>query len=208
LIEFSEAYGFSKITLEDGSEIIFTASDNPTDTHPINLKQFRRLMKGESWYETFGFTNDIIHKYKDKIKEYIQKPLKTFYVDEIIRQIKEYADVFNPDIASDDTLDKMKAKTVSEAVSYLYKYLIQVCPNRVCPPGDLVTIVDDINDIINELYMVMLSHFNLRNEHFIHLRLDLPRTNQTGSSRKTRRNKKTYMSRRHRRMQNRRYLLF
>jgi hypothetical protein len=200
LITFSEAYGFSEITLEDGSEIVYTSSDDATNTHSIGLKQLRRLMTGQSWYEKFGFTNAAIDEYKDRIKKYIRQPIKTFYVDEIISRIKEYASEVDPVIASDNTLEKIQDKSVSEAVSYLYDYLIKVCPKRVCPPGDVITIVDDIDDIITELYMVMLSHFNLEKLHFIHLRLSLPRKNQMGSSRKTRRNKKIHMaSRRHRR---------
>jgi len=187
LINFSETYRLSRITLEDGSRLVYTASD-ATDTRSISLKELLRLMTGQSWYEKFGFTNDAIEHYRDHIKRYIEQPIGTIYIDEIIDRIKEYASHIDPTIASDNTLDKMKAKSVSESVSYLYNYLIHVCPQRRCRPEVVMTIIDDIDDILHNMYEVMLSSLRLIDRAFIDLYLVLPR-NIRFSLRKTQRNK-------------------
>jgi hypothetical protein len=198
LIDFSEEYGFSRITLEDGSRIEYTSIDDPTDTsHSISLKQLRRLMTGRAWYEKFGFTNIIIDKYKDNIQAYIESPIGPIYTDELMYRIQDYASEINPDIASDNTSDKMRATSVSDATSYLYTYLTDVCPRRSCPPKVDIAIVDDIDDIIDKLYQGMLTSLGLVDRHFIYLQLNLPRRNQTGSSRKTRRTRRRYNKKAH-----------
>jgi len=188
LIDFSEEYGFTRMTLEDGSRIIYTSSDDPTDTsHSISLKQFRRLMTGKSWYESFGFTNHIIKAFKERIEAYIETPIGTIYPDELIYRIQDYVSEIYPDIAADNTSDKMRMIPVKIAVSYLYNFLTTVCPQRICPPNDVISIVDDIDDIVDKLYQEMLTRLGLVDTNFIFLQLNLPRPNQRGSSHKTRR---------------------
>jgi hypothetical protein len=191
VIAFAEGYGISRITLEDGSRIIYTPYGDPTDTsHSISLKQFRRLMKGESWYEKFGFTNHIIEASKKSIEDYINTPIGIIHQyklienelieNELILQIHDYVS----EIDSKITSDKMRMVPVKKAVSYLSEFLTRLCPNRICNPDEVIDIVDEIDKIVDILYQGMLTHLGLVDTNFTFLQLNLPRPNQKGSSRK------------------------
>lgn len=190
LIGFSEECGFSRMTLEDGSQIAYTPIDDVTNTHYISLKHIQRLMTGSAWYEKFGFTNITIEAYRNRIKAYIGLRIGSIYPNELIYRIQDYASEVDQVIASDNTSDIMRNKTVSEAAYYLYKYLTIVCPQRICPPDDVISIVDDIDEIINEMYKRMLTSLGLEDRNFIRLERITSRPNQKGSSRKIQRTKK------------------
>ena len=181
VIAFAEGYGISRITLEDGSRIIYTPYGDPTDTsHSISLKQFRRLMKGESWYEKFGFTNHIIEAFKKRIEDYIKTSIGFIHQYKLILQIHDYVSEIDPEITSDE----MQMVPVNKAVSYLSEFLTKLCPNRICNPDEVIDIVDEIDKIVDILYQGMLTRLGLVDANFTFLQLNLPRPNQKGSSRK------------------------
>ena len=198
IIDFAKDCGFSKITLEDASTIVYTRDDDPTDSsRVINLAQLTRLMKGQSWYEQFGFTNDKIDSRKKDIQDDIKQPIR-IYPQELIDRIQETISL-TIEIEIEPTI------SISEAASYLYKCLTTMCPERKCPSNDDLDVVADINSIVKKMYKEMLSRLTMEEDHFYDLHLILPRRKQKGSSRKTRRtrrqhNKKTRTaSRKHKR---------
>ena len=179
IIAFAEDYGFSEITLEDASTIVYTTIDDPTITsHVINLQKLLRLMTGRSWYEKFGFTNDNIERRRDDIKEDIKQPIR-IYPKELCDRIQDMIETeikikIEPDIP------------IKEAASYLYTCLTNMCLERKCPSIDELDVVDDINSILEELYEGMLIRLDMKEHYFYNLHLILRRPNQKGSSRKTR----------------------
>lgn len=170
LIAFSKACGFLQITLQDGSRIVYTANDEEAS---ISLKKLRRLMTGQGWYETFGFTNRTIVAHQENIKGYLQQRIG-IYPDELIYRIQDYLE--------DDTSDITRDRTISHAVSDLYTVLMTECPQRICPHEDALAVVDDIDDIIEQLHQGMLARFGLNDRDFISLTLTFP-LKQKGSSR-------------------------
>ena len=170
LIAFSKACGFLQITLQDGSRIVYTANGEEAS---ISLKKLRRLMTGQGWYETFGFTNRTIVAHQENIKGYLQQRIG-IYPDELIYRIQDYLE--------DDTPDITRDRTISHAVSDLYTVLMTECPQRICPHEDALAVVDDIDDIIEQLHQGMLAHFGLNDRDFISLTLTFP-LKQKGSSR-------------------------
>jgi hypothetical protein len=186
LIDFSKACGLSQITLEDESIIMYDTKEDATySEHFINLQQLLRLTTGKSWYEKFGFTNEAIENHKHAIDDYIKEEIGT--VDpELLPQLQHY----DPSIT--------ETTSVSVAVSYLYKYLKDLCPNRICQSDDTLAIVDKFNDIIGILYKKMLRWTGAKEVDFYELSLTL----QRGSSRKTR-NKKVNKTRRRKRTRTR-----
>jgi hypothetical protein len=203
LIDFSKACGFSLITLQDGSRITYATEDGSTDTS-ISLKQLRRLMTGKSWYEKFGFTNKTIVDNLENIKRYIDHPIGDMYPLTLIYRIQDYASEVNPDIAADKTSAITKSLPVRTAVLYLYQYLNTICPNRTCSSEENLEIIDDIDNIIDELYKWMILRLRLEDADFNSLEMILRQSNQKGSSRKTRRNKKTHMTSRRKKRTHRR----
>ena len=51
---------------------------NQDDTIDINLKAFRLLRDGITWYQVYGFTNEHLEHNKDQIIEFIKTPLVDF----------------------------------------------------------------------------------------------------------------------------------
>ena len=199
LIAFSRACGFLQITLQDGSRIVYTANGEEAS---ISLKKLRRLMKGQGWYETFGFTNRTIVANQESIKGYINTPLGHLYPDhsnELLYRIQDYVSEVNPSIANDNTSTIMRSTSISAAVSDLYKFLTTVCPQRVCPNEDVLAVVDDIDNIVEELYQGMLARLGLNDADFISLTLTFP-LKQGGSSRTRRKRARKAKRRRTRRM--------
>jgi hypothetical protein len=187
LIAFSKACGLSRIDLEDKSTIMYDTKEDATySKHFINLQQLLRLMTGKSWYEKFGFTNEATKRCKSAIDDYINKPIG-MVVPELLPRIQHYVSI------TETTL-------ILEAVHSLYKYLQDLCPNRICQSDDELGIVDDINDIIGILYKEMLVSVDAKKMDFYEFSL-LLQTNQQGSSRKIR-NKK--VNKTHRRKRTRR----
>lgn len=178
LIAFSNECGFLQITLQDGSRIVYTAND---DEASVSLKHIRRLMKGQGWYETFGFTNRTIVAHQENIKRYLQQPIG-IYSNELIYRIQDYISEVNPSIAEDN----IKRTSISNAVSDLYKFLTTVCPQRICPNEDVLEVVKDIDDIIEQLHQGMLTSLRLKDADFTSLTLTFP-LKQKGSSRTRRR---------------------
>ena len=178
LIDFSKECGFLQLTLHDGSRIMYTANG---DEASISLKKLRRLMTGQGWYETFGFTNETIVAYQENIKRYLQQPIG-IYSDELIYRIQDYISEVNPSI----TEDNIKRTSISNAVSDLYTFLTTVCPKRICPNEDVLEVVEDIDDIIDKLHKGMLTSLRLKEDDFIRLTLTFP-LRQKGSSRTRRR---------------------
>jgi hypothetical protein len=208
LIDFSKACGLSLITLQDGSRITYATEDGSTDTS-ISLKQLRRLMTGQSWYEKFGFTNKTIVHNLENIKRYIDHPIGDMYPLTLIYRIQDYLSEVNLAIAKDKTSDITKSLPVQTAVFYLYEYLRKTCSNRKCPSDEDLEVVDDIDNILDELYQGMLLRLRLKDTDFNSLELILRQSNQKGSSRKTRRtrrqhNKKTHMTSRRKKRTHRR----
>jgi hypothetical protein len=193
IIDFAKECRFSEITLEDASTIVYTKEDDPTDARRvINLAQLTRLMTGRSWYEKFGFTNDMIDQLKDDIKKDIDQPI-SIYPKELIGRIQDM-------IETEIEIEIEPTIPIKEAASYLYQCLEALCPKRKCrnePDVDTLDIVKDINSILDEMYISMLSRLTIgkrkiEKDHFYDLYLILPRSKQQGSSRKMRRNKKAY----------------
>lgn len=185
IIAFAEDYGFSEITLEDASTIVYNTIDDPTITsHVIDLQKLLRLTTGRSWYEKFGFTNDNIERRKDDIKEDIKNPIRIYP--------KELCDRIQDTIALTIDVDIETNVSISEVASYLYKCLTQMCPERKCPSMDELDVVDDINSILEELYEGMLIRLDMKEHYFYNLRRIIRRPNQKGSSRKTRRTRRQH----------------
>lgn len=137
-------------------------------------------MKGESWYEKFGFTNHIIEAFKKRIEDYIKTPIGIIHQYKLILQIHDYVSEIDPEITSDE----MQMVPVNKAVSYLSEFLTKLCPNRICNPDEVIDIVDEIDKIVDILYQGMLTRLGLVDANFTFLQLNLPRPNQKGSSRK------------------------
>jgi hypothetical protein len=186
LIAFSKACGFSRITLEDESNINYdTKEDSTYSDHIVSLQQLLRLKTGHSWYETFGFTNETIRTRGNEMKAYILQPIGTLYPDELIFRIQDYLSEIKPEIAADNTSDITRGMSISQVAKSLYDYLIQLCPSRICKEEDLA-VVDDIDSIIGTLYHEMLSQLHIEAWQLSVLQLDLlPKHN--GSSRTIRR---------------------
>ena len=193
IIDFAKECRFSEITLEDASTIVYTKEDDPTDARRVvNLAQLTRLMTGRSWYEKFGFTNVMIDQLKEDIKKDIDQPI-SIYPKELIDRIQDM-------IETEIEIEIEPTIPIKEAATYLYQCLEALCPKRKCrnePDVDTLDIVKDINSILDQMYMLMLSRLTIgkrkiEKDHFYDLYLILPRSKQQGSSRKTRRNRKAY----------------
>lgn len=206
LISFSKAYGILQITLHDGSRIVYTVkgvhnANNTNDEVSISLKHLRRLMTGQGWYETFGFTNKIILDYQERINDYLRRPISIYsdigiYPNELIYRIQDYLSEINPTLA-DKTSSNIKRMSISEVATGLYTILTTVCPDRSCPNEEDLAVITDINDIIEQLHQGMLAHFRLHDRDFIPLTLTFP-TKQNGSSRihkKTRKRRRSRVQR-------------
>lgn len=179
VIDFAKDCGFSEITLEDASTIVYTKEDDSTDARRvINLAQLTRLMNGISWYEQFGFTNKIIKPRLKDIKAHIKQPI-SIYPEELIARIQDTID-------SEIEIDIEPNISISEAASYLHKCLTTICPNRKCSSDEDIDVVKDINSILDKMYQEMLSELNMSKDHFYDLHLILHQRKQKGSSRKTR----------------------
>jgi hypothetical protein len=188
IIEFSKACGFSQITLEDESIIIYDTTDGPIyKKYYINLQDLLRLKTGKSWYEGFGFTNEKIIQHKDAILKHIHTPIGAVN-PELLPQLQK--DV--PDITgiTDST-------TVSEAVTLLYEYLQMLCPKRMCDLKSKLRTVNQIDSIIRRLNDTMLKRLGATDEDFHILSLSLL---QKGSSRTRRKKARKAKRRRTRRM--------
>lgn len=193
IIDFAKDCGFSEITLEDASTIVYTREDDPTNSRRvINLAQLTRLMKGRSWYEEFGFTNDKIDSRKKDIQAYIKQPV-SIYPQELFYRIQDTISLIIVDLEIEPNI------SISEAASYLYECLKRMCPERKCLNEDDLDVVKDINSILKKMYQKMLSQLKMEEDHFYDLHLILPPRNQKGSSRKTRRNQKAHTALRKRR---------
>lgn len=196
IIDFAKECRFSEITLEDASTIVYTKEDDPTDARRvINLAQLTRLMTGRSWYEKFGFTNDMIDQLKDDIKKDIDQPI-SIYTDDDDELVIRIQDMIETEIE----IEIEPTIPIKEAASYLYKCLEALCPKRKCrnePDIDTLDIVKDINSILDKMYISMLSRLTIgkrkiEKDHFYDLHLILRRPNQMGSSRKTRRTRRQH----------------
>jgi len=203
LIDFAAACGLSRITLEDESAILYdTTTDATYSDHAIHLPPLLRLKTGRSWYETFGFTNGVLERRRADIQADIQQPLGSMYPDELLYRIQDYLSETHPDIASNNTSAIVRSMSLSQAASHLYHYLTQLCPQRICPSEEELAIVDDINDILQQLYQGMMTRLGLNSDDLRSLYLILPstRSNQHGSSRNARKKTRTRRTRRMRRM--------
>ena len=180
LIAFSKACGLSRITLDDESKIDYATTDDSTySEHSINLQQLQRLMTGKSWYERFGFTNEKVATYHDRIRAYINKPIGSIYPDELMTRLRNNITVITPETS------------VSNTAKCIYAYLQGLCPKRICEQKDLAHI-DKMNDILNEMYQEMMVELDMNADDFI--RLELIFSHQQGASRKrktARRRKRT-----------------
>lgn len=199
LIAFSKECGFSRITLEDESNINYdTKEDSTYSDHTVSLQQFLRLKTGHSWYETFGFTNEVIQTRGNEIEAHILQPIGTLYPDELIFRIQDYLSEIKPEIAADNTSEITRGMSISEVAKSLYEYLIWLCPSRICKEED-IKIVDDIDSIISKLYHGMLSRLRIEAWKLSVLQLDLlPK--HSGSSRTRRKRVRKAKRRRTRRM--------
>ena len=203
LIAFSKAFGFSRITLEDASNIHYVLQGGPSipsiaNKHYISLQKLLRLKTGHSWYEKFGFTNEIIEDHRKEIEAHILKPIGTLYPDELIFRIQDYVETTLPasNLASEGKITKNTS--VSEATSYLYECLNIICPNRICPNEEALAIVDDINNIIDQMFDRMLVELDMKEDDFQD-ELVLLLANQKGSSRTRRTRRKNKTARRRKR---------
>lgn len=193
LIAFSKACGFSRITLEDASNIHYVLQGGPpipsiANKHYINLQKLLRLKTGHSWYEKFGFSNEKIEDHRKGIEAHILQPIGTLYPDELIFRIQDYVEttLLASNLASEGKITKNTS--VSEAASYLYDCLNIICPDRICPNEEALAIVDDINNIIDQMFDRMLVELRMEEDDFQD-ELVLLLANQKGSSRTRRKNK-------------------
>ena len=188
IIEFSKACGFSQITLEDQSLIIYDTTDGPIyKKYFISLQDLLRLKTGQSWYEGFGFTNKKIIQHKDDIIKHIHKPIGDVN-PELLPQLQK--DV--PDISgiTDST-------TVSKVTTRLYEYLQELCPERMCNPKSKLSTVSRIYGIIEVMNDTMLTEIGATYKDFEELSLSLL---QKGSSLTRRKRVRKAKRRRTRRM--------
>lgn len=184
IIRFSKACGFSQITLEDESIIMYDTTDGPIyKKYYINLQDLLRLKTGQSWYEGFGFTNEKIAQHKDNILTHIHKPIGAVNPELLPRLQKNVPDI----------TDITGSTTVSEAVTYLYKYLQTLCPKRICEFKSQLITVNQIDSIIQRLNETMMTEIGATNEDFHKLSLSLL---QKGSSRTRRRKTRRRRTRR------------
>jgi hypothetical protein len=188
IIEFSKACGFSQITLEDESIIIYDTTDGPIyKKYYINLQDLLRLKTGKSWYEGFGFTNEKIIQHKDAILKHIHKPIGDVnpeLLPKLQRDVPYITDITG-------------STTVSEAVTRLYEYLQKLCPERICDSKSKLSTVNQIDSIIRHLNDTMLTEIGATDEDFHILSLSLL---QKGSSRTRRKRARKAKRRRTRRM--------
>ena len=184
IIEFSKACGFSQITLEDESIIIYDTTDGPIyKKYYINLQDLLRLKTGQSWYEGFGFTNKKIIQHKDDILKHIHKPIGDVNPELLPRLQKDVPDI----------TDITGSTTVSEAVTRLYEYLQVLCPKRMCNSKSKLSTVNQIDSIIRRLNDTMMTEIGATDEDFHILSLSLL---QKGSSRTKRRKTRRRRTRR------------
>lgn len=184
IIEFSKACGFSQITLEDESIIIYDTSDGPIyKKYYINLQDLLRLKTGQSWYEGFGFTNKKIIQHKDDILKHIHKPIGDVNPELLPRLQKDVPDI----------TDITGSTTVSDAVTRLYEYLQVLCPKRMCNSKSKLSTVNQIDSIIRRLNDTMMTEIGATDEDFHILSLSLL---QKGSSRTRRRKTRRRRTRR------------
>ena len=207
LIAFSKAFGFSRITLEDASNIHYVLQGGPpipsiANKHYISLQKLLRLKTGHSWYEKFGFSNEKIEGHREGIEAHILKPIGTLYPDELIFRIQDYVETTLPASNPDSEGKITKNTSVSEATSYLYDCLNIICPNRICPNEEALAIVDDINNIIDQMFDRMIVELNMTEDDFQD-ELVLLLANQKGSSRTRRTRRKNKTARRRKRTQRR-----
>ena len=185
VINFSKACGFLRMTLDDHSKIQYDTQSNASDSdYSINLQQLQRLMTGQSWYGRFGFTNENVETYRDRISAYIGKPIRSAYSDELMTRLQNYIAAITPETS------------VSNAAKCIYAYLNGLCPDRICKQKDL-THIDKINSIVNEMYQEMLVELDMKDKDFI--RLELIFSHQKGSSRTRRTRRKNKTARRRKR---------
>ena len=184
IIRFSKACGFSQITLEDESIIIYDTTDGPIyKKYYINLQDLLRLKTGQSWYEGFGFTNKKIIQHKDDILKHIHKPIGDVNPELLPRLQKDVPDI----------TDITGSTTVSEAVTRLYEYLQVLCPKRMCNSKSKLSTVNQIDSIIRRLNDTMMTEIGATDEDFHILSLSLL---QKGSSRTKRRKTRRRRTRR------------
>jgi hypothetical protein len=197
LIAFSKACGFSRITLEDASNIHYVLQGGPpipsiANKHYISLQKLLRLKTGHSWYEKFGFSNEIIEGHRKGIERHILKPIGSLYPEELRNTIQDYVEIIlsasNPASNPESEVKITKNTSVSEAASYLYDCLKIICPDRICPDEEGLAIVDHINNIIDQMFDRMLVELEMTEEDFQE-ELVLLLANQKGSSRTRRKNK-------------------
>ena len=170
VIKFSKACGFLRMTLDDHSKIQYDTQSNASDSdYSINLQQLQRLMTGQSWYGRFGFTNENVETYRDRISAYIGKPIGSTYSDKLITRLRNYVAAITPETS------------VSNSAKCIYAYLKGRYPDRICEQMDL-THIDKINSIVNEMYQEMLVELDMEAKDFI--RLELIFSHQKGASRK------------------------
>jgi len=207
LIAFSKACGFSRITLEDASYIHYVLQGGPpipsiANKHYISLQKLLRLKTGHSWYEKFGFSNEIIEGHRKDIEMHILKPIGSLYPDELIIRIQNYVEIILSASNPESEVKITKNTSVSEAASYLYDCLKIICPDRICPDEEGLAIVDHINNIIDQMFDRMLVELNMTEEHFQD-ELVLLLANQKGSSRTRRTRRKNKTARRRKQTQHR-----
>ena len=203
LIAFSKACGFSRITLEDASYIHYVLQGGPpipsiANKHYISLQKLLRLKTGHSWYEKFGFSNEIIEGHRKGIERHILKPIGSLYPEELIIRIQNYVEIILSASNPESEVKITKNTSVSEAASYLYDCLKIICPDRICPDEEGLAIVDHINNIIDQMFDRMLVELNMTEEDFQD-ELVLLLANQKGSSRTRRTRRKNKTARRRKR---------
>ena len=207
LIAFSKACGFSRITLEDASNIHYVLEGDSripsiANKHYISLQKLLRLKTGHSWYEKFGFSNTKIERHREGIERHILKPIGSLYPDELIIRIQNYVEIILSASNPESEVKITENTSVSEAASYLYDCLNIICPDRICPDKEGLAIVDHINNIIDQMFDRMLVELNMTEEDFQD-ELVLLLANQKGSSRTRRTRRKNKTARRRKRTQRR-----
>lgn len=163
LEQFAQKYKFEGIQLEDGSEIIFN-QDKDEEVH-INLWLLKILSKGESWYNSKGYTSDDYENEKLENEKFITKPI-SILVDLIIQNINKYKkkragregiDLKELDIQVRDLLNKFTSTGFSGFSSFNY-YQLNIRTYNITIQEYFTIISNNLNDLSKNHNSLELIH--------------------------------------------------
>lgn len=152
IIEFARGH-YTTITLDDFSELIFLFNQHTEPIH-IDLRAFRILRDGITWYQTFGFSNVQLEENANHISEFITKPLVELQFDkQAAHNLYYYTSVY----------DLEEDLTVSDFIKFIDEELKEKCPLFQCENNEeTYEFVSITAEFINQLYKKMVGTFDSR----------------------------------------------